>query len=63
MDHLRGIEFVEKVENDQAVVPREIYVEKYRNSPEQLKAAEITVCEAEVLSDESKRGEVGSWRE
>lgn len=49
MDHLKGVEFVDKVARNQVLVSFETYVEMYRNSPEQLKAAEITVCEAKRL--------------
>ncbi|OGV97111.1 peptide deformylase [Microgenomates group bacterium RBG_16_45_19] len=49
-DHLQGIEFTEKIDDYRKLVSTEIYREKIRNSPKQLKAAEITVCKVERLS-------------
>lgn len=46
-DHLRGIEFMEKIEDYRKLMYVDYYRENVRNSPEQLKAAVITVCEVE----------------
>jgi len=46
-DHLWGIEFTEKIEDYKKLMYVDFYKEKVRNSPEQLAAAEITVCMVE----------------
>jgi peptide deformylase len=46
-DHLRGVEFTEIIEDYSKLMHVDFYREKIRNSPEQLAAAKITVCEAE----------------
>lgn len=48
VDHLNGIEFIDKVDKQQ-LVDRKLYIEKVRNSPQQLKAAEITGCEVQFI--------------
>lgn len=43
MDHLQGIEFLEKIENNRDLVSLVVYRETIMNSPEHKQATEITI--------------------
>jgi peptide deformylase len=48
-DHLRGVEFTEKIEDYKMLMQVDFYKDRVKNSPEQLEAAEITVCKVEWI--------------
>lgn len=50
MDHLNGIEFVEKIDNYRKLMHEIHYTKTIRNSPEQNKAAKVTVLEYKNLN-------------
>lgn len=49
MDHLHGIEFLERVSDYKQLMTREYYRERIRNSNEQIEASAITVLEYQQM--------------
>ncbi len=49
-DHLQGVEFTEKILDYRKLMHRDFYVEKIKNSPEQIAASKITILEHKLLS-------------
>jgi len=49
-DHLRGIEFTEKIADYRLLMDADFYRERIKNSQEQIKAAGITVCEVKAIT-------------
>ena len=44
-DHLQGVEFTEKIMDYRKLMYRDFYVEKIKNSPEQVMASKITILD------------------
>ncbi len=49
VDHLNGIEFIEKVDDYKKIMHQTHYTKKVRNSPEQDKAAKVSILEMKEL--------------